>query len=570
MATKEPEYPTLLAFLIKLEERLSYHLTAAGSSRVHMPLMAISEGPDSFTMDSIAEGNKYFAATWAVDKELDDQALVQAFVKLVTSARKHDPRLQKLFDKLVPKKASELTFWRRYCAHAHALLIRLAPTPEEAIHELLAKMPAPRPLEKRRFKPADGALKASGELSKNDIMRLLLEASAMMVSDETVAALGEDAKAGMEDGTYPNVEIGVQKLGLHYQLEFIEKSGYERMHGLLQIQPPTLIERFKDPQGADKPVYDALNKFVHSCQQAMPMAIQRLSQRPADDPTARRFAPLDGKLETDAAKLDKPRLLELVGGLKATVVEEETNIRLVALAKQIAEEAAIMGTQNPQQAAQAAQQAMMSQLAMWQREWFESQGIAQDVGMRALWAIPETFTPQPRSSTDPDAVSTNALLQAFGSLRTAIQSAFQNAMLEATKPAERPAEQRRFPPKEGEMQRTGVLSREFVLAFTTKCVEVLMNDESLTMLSACSGMQEMGMLSVSWQRELLEHLGVQMDFGCRALGDVPMLFGQDQEVLEKFKSFQQACSDSAQQATQMRDAAAAKEVADSVAKVELS
>ena len=63
---------------------------------------------------------------------MQNQALVQAFVKLVTSARKHDPRLQKLFDKLVPKKASELTFWRRYCAHAHALLNLLLFPAEDA------------------------------------------------------------------------------------------------------------------------------------------------------------------------------------------------------------------------------------------------------------------------------------------------------------------------------------------------------------------------------------------------------------------------------------------------------
>ena len=63
-------------------------------------------------------------------------------------------------------------------------------------------------------------------------------------------------------------------------------------------------------------------------------------------------------------------------------------------------------------------------------------------------------------------------------------------------------------------------------------------------------MQRIGQLSVTWQRELLEHLGVQMDFGCRALSEIPHRFGSDQELLASFQQFQMACSKSAQLAMQ--------------------
>ena len=60
--------------------------------------------------------------------------------------------------------------------------------------------------------------------------------------------------------------------------------------------------------------------------------------------------------------------------------------------------------------------------------------------------------------------------------------------------------------------------------------------------------QEMGSLSVQWQRQLLEQNGIQMDFGCRALGEVPQRFGADKEVMTAFKHFTEACSLSMQKA----------------------
>ena len=82
-----------------------------------------------------------------------------------------------------------------------------------------------------------------------------------------------------------------------------------------------------------------------------------------------------------------------------------------------------------------------------------------------------------------------------------------------------------------------------------QATEMLQSDESLEMLAACENMTALGNLSVSWQRELLEHLGVEMDHGCRALGETPARFADDEEVMTAFQAFQRMCGESAQLAT---------------------
>ena len=54
-------------------------------------------------------------------------------------------------------------------------------------------------------------------------------------------------------------------------------------------------------------------------------------------------------------------------------------------------------------------------------------------------------------------------------------------------------------------------------------------------------MKTAGMLAITWQREYLEHVGIQQDFGCQALARIPKRFGSDKQVLEAFQEFQKAC-----------------------------
>ena len=215
-----------------------------------------------------------------------------------------------------------------------------------------------------------------------------------------------------------------------------------------------------------------------------------------------------------------------------------------------------------------AQNAVNFQICRWQREYFESKGIPQDAGMRAVWSIPETFVPTPRkgaSDSGETGGDTNALLQAFGQLRVSVNAAVQAAIVDATKPPTKPVVERRFAPKAGALQTSGALSRDFVLAFARQCTEMLTSVTSIEQLAACDSMSAIGALSVTWQRELLEHLGCDMDHGCRALGDVPMRFHDDSEVMNAFKAFQHACSTSAQRASQRAEELAEKPKADAAA-----
>ena len=77
---------------------------------------------------------------------------------------------------------------------------------------------------------------------------------------------------------------------------------------------------------------------------------------------------------------------------------------------------------------------------------------------------------------------------------------------------------------------------------------MLFDDDSMRMLEAASNAQHAGQLSVQWQRQLLEHQGIEMDFGCRALGQTPHRFHSDKEVMKQFMAFQQACMTSMQKA----------------------
>ena len=54
-------------------------------------------------------------------------------------------------------------------------------------------------------------------------------------------------------------------------------------------------------------------------------------------------------------------------------------------------------------------------------------------------------------------------------------------------------------------------------------------------------MKQAGMKAIAWQREYLEHVGIDQNFGCQALGRLPKRFGEDQEVMGKFQQFQKAC-----------------------------
>ena len=71
---------------------------------------------------------------------------------------------------------------------------------------------------------------------------------------------------------------------------------------------------------------------------------------------------------------------------------------------------------------------------------------------------------------------------------------------------------------------------------------------------------------------MLEHLGVEQDFGCRALSNVPRRFEGDAEVQRAFKGFQTGCVVSLKKAAAEREAAEgpSTQVAEGVSELSLA
>ena len=100
--------------------------------------------------------------------------------------------------------------------------------------------------------------------------------------------------------------------------------------------------------------------------------VQRLQQKPADDPSARRFQMAAGCTLDETPITDPSKLLEMVTTIKEFVAMDESSVLLGKLAATAIDEA---GGPHEQQAMNMAQGKMMSEIARWQREYFESIGI---------------------------------------------------------------------------------------------------------------------------------------------------------------------------------------------------
>ena len=197
-------------------------------------------------------------------------------------------------------------------------MMRVAPTQEEMISELLDRMPAPRPIEERQFAPA-ASLTSSGELTRDQCLAFLKAATETLSSESTLAQLGDKAytladaaeggwsmnlmqarpracprraahRAKADGGGAARVafapsrgihtlapcsQMEAGKLCLQYQLEFMEQSGIERYWGCAQMHPPHLLARFAKPGStdADTEVQAALQAFIGTCNSAPQEAV---------------------------------------------------------------------------------------------------------------------------------------------------------------------------------------------------------------------------------------------------------------------------------------------------------
>ena len=264
------------------------------------------------------------------------------------------------------------------------------------------------------------------------------------------------------------------------QLEYFESLGVERIYGAMALHPPALMKRF-DLEGGDAAIKEALANFMRACQHAASVSVQQHRQKPASDPTARRFARASGEL-TPEPEADPRKLMALIKDLRSEVLEpEETGAMLATAVEEVVKE---RGGSHTPGAAQAAQGAAMDQICRWQREWFESRGYDHDAAMRTVWSIGEEFKAQP-GGLEADTTGVNELLHSFGRLRLAVQQNVSHAVITATKPPEKPVLERRFAPKgaPATLQSSGALTRDVVMSFTQKCIEVLLSEETIALLA---------------------------------------------------------------------------------------
>ena len=186
-------------------------------------------------------------------------------------------------------------------------------------------------------------------------------------------------------------------------------------------------------------------------------------------------------------------------------------------------------------------QAAGSLSVQWQRQLLEHHGIEMDFGCRMLGMTPQRFG------------GDSEVMDAFKAFQQACGASMQKARKDKDQPpsmAKLSMAERRFNPA-AQLQSSGELSKKQILTFTTECARMLLSDESINMLvqaGAQGGQQAIGQLSVMWQRQLLEHHGIEAEFGCHALGETATRFGSDKDVMKKFMAFQTACQKAMQKA----------------------
>jgi len=441
--------------------------------------LSLDDGSLASTLPAIAAR---FAQCWPEDMALSSPGAI----KLVGHARTHDKQLQKMSDKLVPKKVAERAFWRHYFSRVHALLVEAAPSPGDQLACHIDGLPKPRTAEERRFQPA-AELQASGDIPRAKLLKFITECTKMVSSDESLKLA---TRAVAIDGA------DIAAVMLTAQLEFMESMGIDRRFGVAMMSP-SVVEKVY-PKDAE--LKQALETFMRTCQQAGQMAMSQAMMRASADPSKRRVPPA-AELQ-ESGDLDTERLVQMVEGVMAMISSKDLRAQLMDACRE--------GQGNPEVV-----------LMRYQREYFESTGLEQDfaVGqLRALAGRAQAAIMGGQKNT-PE-------IKAFEGLRdmsSKVSELARSVMVELSRPKMKEGDDRRFKPKatpEGEpaeLQTKGPLSREVVVRFCEEANKMLISDESIDLLAKMSE-QEAGPASVAWQREYLEHLGVQQVRARASLG----------------------------------------------------
>jgi len=177
----------------------------------------------------------------------------------------------------------------------------------------------------------------------------------------------------------------------------------------------------------------------------------------------------------------------------------------------------------------------------WQHEMFEHLGIHRDFGVESLTNIKINF-PSDRQMP--------MLLMRFAKI---CQCSVMKAMMPSARAGDVP---RRFQPAKRLVSTGNVMPKAVILKFFKNCSEMLRSEESAKLLrEAFNRGEDLQKLSIRWQREMIEHLGYEQEFGVNSMMLIPLYYGNDQRLLMEMQLFQQACQRSVKEATDPKMAA---------------
>lgn len=103
-----------------------------------------------------------------------------------------------------------------------------------------------------------------------------------------------------------------------------------------------------------------------------------------------------------------------------------------------------------------------------------------------------------------------------------------------------PAEERKLKPQK-ELQSSGKVDRAILVEFFDKTSQLLVGAWLQLLAEEKATPQEQAIRIIKLQREALENVGLEQDFGCRVLDFVEFDHKDDEEVLKKKKKFLKSC-----------------------------
>jgi hypothetical protein len=389
----------------------------------------------------------------------------------------------------------------------------------------IPQVPKAKPAAERRYQAA-ATLQTSGELSRAQLFAFFTGTLEMVEDPSTHKRMLAHGKVK---------ELG--ELLLQWQLEVLESQGVDREFGTSQMQPQSVFARFPD----DEELKAALQAFVSGCGKACWAAALELRRRANVDAKARTFAAA-AKLQEEG-ELERGKLLALIRGLAVMLKSGDTKAAMVAKEVKAREEAAAS------QSGQSAEGDMDDRMERLQREYAEHVGVGEDLCMGTLDALGERAD----AGVETDDVETRKAYGTFRAARAALRAGVEEAASlgdDGKQINMMDAKWERFA-KADKLQADGKMSRAQVLRFSTGIVAELMKEEALQQFAKLPD-DKAGQLSVLWQRQYLQSIGIEQEFGCRQLSLVPMRFKDDQEVQRAFKAFQTACVASIQKAQMLR------------------